>query len=147
MNPITKLTIILWALYFVGGGFRILQRAGYAIRNPVNPIASRRAFLLKNWDTILVRSLLTTVAFYYWLQHPNAIETLLGFLHSPLTFNLPATGATAPLFGFFSDALLDQFVSWVRHVPQLSWLSVLLRAQGVPAYQNGQAPPEVDPKP
>jgi hypothetical protein len=31
MNPIAKLTIVLWLLYFVGVGFPILGRAGFLL--------------------------------------------------------------------------------------------------------------------
>jgi len=135
MNPILKLTIILWVLYFVGIAVRVLGRAGFAIRNPINPIGSRWQFVKKNYDTILVRTLITSCGFHYWLGHPTAVSDMLAFIHSPLSFNIPVTGGTAPMIGYLSDQLLDSGVARIAHIPQLAWLTWLLRGQ-IPSFPS-----------
>lgn len=129
MNPILKLTIILYALYTLGILAHILLRAGYAIRNPVNPIASRRGFLRANFDTILVRTFLSTVAFSVWVNHPTIVSTLFGYFKVPLNFDIPLTDSTAAMFGYLADSLLDSAQSFVASKPSLAWLNTVIRGQ------------------
>jgi len=107
MNPITLLTIVLWIAFFLGVGLKILSRAGFAIRNPINPVASRWQFVARNWDTLVIRSAWDVVFFVYWLNHPGALSDLLGMAHIPLNFDLPVTHYTAGVFGFLIDYVMD----------------------------------------
>jgi len=133
MNPILELTIILYFLYTLGILAHVLLRAGYAIRNPVNPIGSRRGFLLANWDTILVRTFLSTVCFSIWINHPTLLSTLFGYFKIPLNFDIPTNPATAAMFGYLADSILDSAQSAIAVVPQLAWLNTVLRGQ-IPAF-------------
>lgn len=134
MNPITKLTIILWALYLLGVLAHILLRAGYAIRNPLNPTSTRWQFLKHNWDTFAVRTFLSSVLFGVWLNHPALLSDGLQYFKIPLNFDFPITNWTSAVFGYLADSLLDSGQSVVASLPQLGWLNTLLRGQ-IPAYQ------------
>src|SRR5258705_12907214 len=119
MNPILELTIILYFTYTLGILVHVLLRAGYAIRNPVNPISSRRSFLRSNFDTILVRTFLSTVAFSVWINHPMLVSTLFAYFKIPLNFDIPLTNATAAMFGYLADSLFDSAQSFVASTPSL----------------------------
>lgn len=131
----TKSQIGLYIFFYVGAALHVLLRAGFAIRNPVNPIASRRAFVAKYWDTILIRAAMATAVFAFWLGHSTAINSILGYFNSPLKFDFdfPVTFTTSGVFGFFIDQPLDSLQSVIATVPQLAWLNVIIRGQ-IPVY-------------
>jgi hypothetical protein len=139
MNPVLKLTIILYFLYTLGVLAHVLLRAGYAIRNPVNPIASRGGFIKTNWDTILVRTFLSTIAFSVWINHPMLVSTAFAYFKIPLNFDIPLTNATAAMFGYLSDSVLDSAQSAIAAVPQLAWLNNIFRGQ-IPAFPQEKKP-------
>ena len=143
MNPITKLTLILWTIYFLGVLAHILLRAGYAIRNPANPIASRWTFIERNWDVFLVRTIISSVLFGVWLNHPGLLSAAVGYFGWHLNFDIPVSNAVAFGFGYLFDSLLDSAQSFIASIPKLAWLNTILRGQ-VPNY-NGVVPEKVAP--
>lgn len=126
MSPITTLNVVLCIVFLVGLGLRILSRAGFAIRNPVNPVSSRWQFVKNNWDTMLIRSFWDSLAFGYWLTHPTAFGDFFNLFHLPFNFNVPTNIITAPGFGFLIDSGFDWLGSAVINIPQLKVLGVLL---------------------
>ena len=126
MNPITLLTAMLWLFFVVGLGLRILLRAGEAIRNPLNPVASRWCFVKDNWDTLLIRSAWDCVLFVIWQNNPTIISRILTMFHIPLNFDLPVTDWTAWMFGYLIDSLLDKLGAALAVIPQLKWIGIVI---------------------
>jgi|SRR5882724_5329832 len=130
-----KSQIGLYVFFYIGAAFHVLLRAGFAIRNPVNPITNRRAFLKQYWDTILIRAAIATGLFAFWLGHSTAINSILAYFNNPLKFDfdVPVTFATSWGFGFLIDQPLDSLQSVIATKPSLAWLNTIIRGQ-IPQY-------------
>lgn len=136
------LTPALFALislfYFIGTGFNILLRAGFAYRSDVNVYPTRFSFVTKNWDTILIRVCVYGFGFFYaWTLHndlPTKIAEAFGVAAGIATWlTVPVGLGSSGGFGFIIDVLLDSLQSVVASTPWLKWANVVIRGR-VPTY-------------
>jgi hypothetical protein len=100
----------LYFVFFCGQMLYVLKRMSYAIRSPLNPVSKRRDYLHKNWDVLLIRTVLDGVLFVFW-QHGQ----LATYITNHTTYTMPEflqSGPTAAgLLGYFSDAMADWFLT------------------------------------
>jgi hypothetical protein len=118
----------LYLCFLLGQFLFILKRAASAIRNPVNPIKSRRQFIRANLDVLSIRAALEGLIIYYPWRH-IALATILGWFHIDATSGWPseiigtgiANGLVAAIgLGYASDSALDGLSQWSK-LP--AWLS------------------------
>src|SRR6266704_1339641 len=123
--------LLLVLFFLIGIGMHVLLRAGYAYRSAVNPYPTRRAFVRKHWDTILVRTFLNSWLFWLWVSHPDLVSRIASALGVSAAIadwlTVPVSLGTAVMFGFFVDVFLDSVQSIVAKIPQLAWLNKYLR--------------------
>ena len=102
----------LWLCFALGQAVHILKRAGMAVRSKKDPPRTRREFLRRHWDAIAVRAALCSALFWLAKQRPELLALLAAAIGAP-PVELPLTGATALIFGYCADSLLDWLVSRV----------------------------------
>ena len=125
---------VLWLVFFLGQCLFILKRAGSAIRSQTNPIKTRRAFLVANWDILLIRTAMEFV-FYYVLRHVNS-GNLAGFFHIPLPSFIPADSHMPMVGMFFSGYFSDSGLDWVSQWSKLpQWAQKMIK-ENVPDLQT-----------
>jgi len=126
MNPITKLTIILWVIFATGILANLLVRAYHAVGNPANPVGTYWGFIKRYRVPIAIRTLISAGLFNYWLGNPGALTHVINYMGLHLNFDLPVTNNTAGLFGFVVDNFLDQLGNVITqktaNIPQLAWV-------------------------
>jgi hypothetical protein len=108
-------TWTLWLCFALGQAVHILKRAGMAVRSPHNALRTRREYLRLRWDALAVRAVLCAALFWLVMNRPELLAALLAALGAR-SAELPITGATSLIFGYFADSVLDWLVS---HVPAL----------------------------
>ncbi|HWQ03151.1 MAG TPA: hypothetical protein VNL38_01605 [Candidatus Nitrosotenuis sp.] len=115
-------SFVLWLCFALGQAVHILKRAGMAVRSKKNPLRTRREFLRRHGDAIAVRAALCSALFWLLKQRPELLAQFLLALGAP-PMELPLTGATALIFGYCADSLLDWLVSRVPSL-QKDWPGV-----------------------
>jgi len=113
--------VTLYLAFFAGQCLFILKRMSYAIRSTEDPASTRRDYLQRNWDVLLIRAALDWAVFIVW-QHGD----LSGFLAAHLNFYVPplisSSPATAAALGYCSDSGMDWFLTmklmpdWLKRV-------------------------------
>jgi hypothetical protein len=98
---------LLLILFVAGQSVYILKQAAFAIRNPANPTESRRDFLYRNWDTILIRIAVEQCLFWSWVSYPEGLNKLMSLIHITADITLPKEPVVAFAFGMASDVVLD----------------------------------------
>ena len=119
---------MIWFFYFVGHFFHPLAKASAAVRSKMNPLQTVGQYVAARWAPLSVRLFLTTVLFMAWWSQPvlaqsafKAIGTHLapGPLKSFLEgIVFPLNPATAAIYGFASDSILDKlcgYVPWLQN--------------------------------
>lgn len=119
----------LWLCYFIGQALHVLLRATAIVRSPQSGITSYRQFLKMHGAPLAVRIFLATMGLILWAGNSEIITSLfqkVGLGESVL----PLNSATAGLYGYFADSLLDKLGIFI---PQLQ--------KDVPPAPNGGTPP------
>jgi hypothetical protein len=116
-------SLSLWLCFALGQFTHVLKRAGMAVRSRTNTLTSRREYLRFYWDALLVRSLLCAALFWLVQRQPALLaQVAAAFGAAPV--ELPLTGGTALVFGYFADSILDWLVSRVpalgRELPSVN---------------------------
>jgi hypothetical protein len=93
----------IWLFYFLGQVVHILKRADQSVGSPDHRAETYKHFLLMYWPSLTIRLFLCTVAFLLWIESPDVVTQLTAGFNLPLTLSK----ATAALFGYFSDSILD----------------------------------------
>lgn len=99
------LTLVM--LFLLGQALYILKRAAMAIRSPLNPATSRRSFLARNWDVILIRVGAAQTGFWLWISYPDGLSRIAQVAGVHLDLTIPAKPVVALVSGVCSDAILD----------------------------------------
>ena len=112
----------LWIFFIVGQLINILKRAGFAVRGP-NAVASRKQYLLLNWDVLLVRGVVGAVIFWTWASYPNLLTQVAKHFGYDYNLTIPVVPPVAFGFGLALDVILDWFADKVpalkRELPAL----------------------------
>jgi sterol desaturase/sphingolipid hydroxylase (fatty acid hydroxylase superfamily) len=136
MTALDRTLLVL--LFIIGISMHVLLRAGYAYRSAVNTTPSRRAWVVRNWDTLLIRTGFNSVLFWVWMYYPGTFAKAAIGVGVPAWIGnwltVPVTLGTAYLFGFFIDVLLDAVQSIAASVPQLAWITKYILHGQVPEY-------------
>jgi hypothetical protein len=105
---------VLYAAFLAGMALFILKRAAGAIRSKVNPISSRRQYLLINWDLLLIRAGLELPL--YWIFSHYDLSTILKYvgLAWEFPFKVPVNPITAFIVGYQADSMLDWISLWKK---------------------------------
>lgn len=119
----THTLLELYGFFAAGQALHVLRRASAAIQSAKNPIKSRREYVSKFWDVLLIRGVFAGCAFWGWFSHPDLFVKLTGY-----DIQMPAGPVAALLFGLCSDLVLD----WVSQ--KLPWLK-----REIPTVPNGDA--------
>lgn len=103
-----------YAVFFVGQCLWVLVCAAAAIRSQHNPIKTRRAYLVLNWDILLVRFVLEIGFFTLWTRF--SMNDLLKMTGQAWTFPFSGNGGLTAILmvGFASDSLLGAVSHWDR---------------------------------
>jgi hypothetical protein len=105
-------SLSLWLCFALGQATHILKRAGMAVRSPQNALRTRREYLRLHWDVLAVRALLSAALFWLLEGRPDLLAALPAIFGAPPA-ELPLTGATALILGYFADSVMDWLVSRV----------------------------------
>jgi hypothetical protein len=128
----------LWACFVLGQLLFVLKRAASAIRNPANPIKTRKDFIWKNWDVLSIRAAIECLVVFYPWRH-IALATILSWFHIDassgwLSEIISTGGASGPIaaiaLGYASDSTLDALSQWSK-LP--AWLARWMRENIPPA--------------
>lgn len=112
----------LYLCFLCGQFLFILKRSASAIRNPANPIKTRRAFIYVNWDVLSIRAAIEGLVVFYPWRHIG-LATILSWFHidastgwlSVLVSNGEASGAIAAIaLGYAADSTLDAISQWSK---------------------------------
>jgi hypothetical protein len=111
----------LYLCFLLGQFLFILKRSASAIRNPANPIKTRRDFVYRNWDVLSVRAAIEGLGIFYPYRH-FGIVGILGWFHivapqwvSFLFGSGEASGAVVTIaVGYAADSALDAFSQWSK---------------------------------
>jgi hypothetical protein len=101
--------IALWTCYFIGQALHVLLRATAIVRSPQSGITSYRQFLKVHGAPVAVRVFIATMGLILWAGSPQIISDVLqkvGVGAGDTVF--PLNAATAGLYGYFADSLLDK---------------------------------------
>jgi hypothetical protein len=103
----------LYVGFLVGFFIFVLQCAAAAIRAKDNPIKTRRAYLLHNWDVLLIRGALEAALFTVWAHYDLTafIQSEFGYT---LPFKVPVTPVTSFGFGYMADSLMNWATKWKK---------------------------------
>ncbi len=101
-------------LFIVGQALYLLHRAAYAVRNPVNPVASRSDYIKRNWDILLYRAGLDQILFWAWAVYPDGLTRLLALTGMTVKIDLPLNPVTVVVAGLFSEVALDTLALKVK---------------------------------
>jgi hypothetical protein len=124
----------LWACYFIGQLLHVLLRATAVVRSPQSGITSYRQFLNVHGAPLAVRVFLATMGLILWAGNPQIVSDLLQKAGVGVGDTvLPLNAATAGLYGYFADSLLDKLGVFI---PQL-------QKDVPPALADALAPPKV----
>lgn len=104
--------IALWLVFFAGQCVYILKRCAMAIRSKTNPIKSRRAFLVANWDILAYRSVIEFALLFYPLRHLT-VGTIAGIIHFSLPVWIPAESQVSAIGFFFIGIGADVMLDWI----------------------------------
>jgi hypothetical protein len=133
---------LLWLLFCAGQAIHVLKRAGMAVRSKNNPIATRREYLARHWDVLLIRAVLCAALFWFARTRPAFLLHLLSFTEGAAPATLPLDTGGAFVFGYFSDSVLDWVVSRVpvlqRGLPPTGETPVT--GDNAPIHRGGAAP-------
>jgi len=121
--------ISVWLLYFSGQFFHVLLRAWAAMNSKLNGIESYEQFFKTHAVPILVRLFLGVLGMLLWFSVPELfsqpIKALASLAHIDVGARpLPLNPATAGVFGYFLDSLLDKLALMVpalrREIPPVN---------------------------
>jgi hypothetical protein len=101
----------LWLCYFIGQALHVLLRATAIVRSPQSGITSYRQFLSVHGAPVAVRVFIATMGLIWWAENPQAVADLfqkLGIGGGVGESVFPLNAATAGLYGYFADSLLDK---------------------------------------
>ncbi len=101
----------LYAAFFAGALLFVLKRAAMAVRSKTNPIASRREYLARNWDVLLVRMGLGLPLFWVWV-HYDLTDLIKAQIGVSLPFDVKVGAMSSFMFGFLADSVLDWLATW-----------------------------------
>lgn len=107
--------VSLWIFYFIGQGLHVLLRATAVVRSPQSGITNYRQFFKVHGAPLAVRIFLATMGLILWAGNSEIVTALfqkVGLGDSVL----PLNSATAGLYGYFADSLLDKLGIFI---PQL----------------------------
>jgi len=108
ITPHMSQDLVYYLAFLAGQLLFVLKRSASAIRSKLNPIATRRAFFVANWDLLLIRCALEAPIFYVY-RHYDVNSVLSLFTTWQVPFHIPQSAMTAFLFGYLADSLLDWF--------------------------------------
>lgn len=105
----------LWACYFIGQALHALLRATAIVHSTQSGITNFRQFMAVHGAPIGVRVFIATMGLILWINHPQIVADLLQKVGVRDTV-FPLNAATAGLYGYFADSLLDKLGIFI---PQL----------------------------
>jgi hypothetical protein len=137
---------MIWVLYFVGHFFHTLAKATAAVRSKMNPLQTVTQYVAARWAPLSIRLFLTTVLFMAWWSDPTLAQSAFKAIGTHLsagtlkTFlegvSFPLNPATAAIYGYASDSILDKLCSYVP------WLqNEIPKVNGVGNGNGNAAPP------
>lgn len=94
----------LWVIYGLAQLLHMTVRAGLASRSQYTPWVSVRQYTSKFWPQLVARIFLASLAFWWWIHYPQQVGSVV---------LLPVNFATAGIFGWFSDSVLDKLIALV----------------------------------
>lgn len=113
----------IWVCFLLGQAVFVLGRASWAIRNPSNPIATRKQFLYLWWDVILFRAVVEAGIFWIFWFYPGAFTSLAHLIGKDWNLDIPLIPPLAFFAGLGGDFILDlglgRFPAFQRQVPHL----------------------------
>lgn len=134
--------------FLAGQVLFMLKRAASAIRNPSNPVKTRRGFFFVNWDVLSIRAAFETLFIYYPWRHLGIamilslfnVDVSSGWIHALIGTGIGGGPIAAVAIGYAADSVLDG-ASQKPGVP--AWVKRWL-AENIPA-APAQAPPSDKP--
>jgi len=85
----------------------ILKRAALSKASPLSGTKSIWGFLVFNRLGIIIRAVLASAGFAYWLTHPDTLTTVLARIGFTMNLTFAPEHATAIIFGYFADSAMD----------------------------------------
>ncbi len=93
---------ILWAIFLAGWMLHALLQAKASVSSKSNGLRSIREWFALTWQFVFARWFLSALALQLWMEAPAVFGATLGISA------LPLTKATAGIFGYSVDSLLDK---------------------------------------
>lgn len=114
----------LWLIFALGMFVSIFLQAALKVRSRLNGICGYRHFVEAFMPQLVARTFLTSLGFLLWTEHPHIFSDLLGRITGLEKELFPLSLATAGLYGYAADSLLDRvgsLVPWFRkEIPPLN---------------------------
>jgi hypothetical protein len=96
-----KLTF--WLMFLAGWSIHALLQARASVTSKSNGLHSTRQWFELSWQIVLARGFLAALAMELWCEAPSLFGTSLG-----VALAAPMTNATAGIFGYVADSVLDK---------------------------------------
>jgi hypothetical protein len=117
-------TLGLWLFYLAGQALNILKHAQMSSSSSLSGVRSIEEWIWANRIGLAVRVFLATALLLWWSGNPTFLNSVLSHFGITIGFELPLTKATAGVYGFFSDAILDFVLAKIpgfqKEVPPLN---------------------------
>lgn len=113
MNHHHYILISLWLCFLVGQYLSVLARAWATVNSKLNGITSYGQFFRVHAVPILIRVFLASMLFMLWRYNTGAFSKTIARLVGATGFQFsgdpfPLNPATAGIFGYFVDSILDK---------------------------------------
>ncbi len=99
-----------WLFYLIGQLVHLLKRMNQDVQSPAVRLNTYKQFWYVNWPNVIIRVFLCSVGFLLWAEDGANAAKVLNSAGISLP-QLPLTHATAAIYGFFSDSLVDWVMS------------------------------------
>lgn len=98
---------LLYLFVILGEAAHVLMRAWLSSRSSLTPWNTVRDYIAAHWPPIVVRWFLALCFFAAWVESPKFLDQFLGRFGVSIGFDLPLNKATAGMFGYLADSILD----------------------------------------
>ncbi len=115
--------LILWAAFTVGQILNMLTQAYNVVKDKGNTVDSYKHFFGFFFVPLIVRYFLCLAIFLLWATSPDFMQSAMAKFGWSTDVKVPIVGATALIFGFLCDYVLDLIVKKIpflgKRIPTL----------------------------
>jgi len=95
--------LALWLMFLAGWSIHAMLQAKASAASKSNGLHSTREWFVLSWHIVLARGFLAALAMKLWCEAPALLGSALG-----VALAAPLTPATAGIFGYTADSVIDK---------------------------------------